>query len=550
VAVVRGAVEAAPDAPVLRDGAPVAQEDLPEVIAQSFATVTQNLKDQAAGAQGSLAAVLGAAAQIAADPALVAKSKANLGKGLAPVEAIDSAVDEFVKLFTQLGGMMAERVTDLKSVRDRVIAELLEQPVPGVPVLSEPSIIVAEDLAPADTAALDLSKVLAIVTELGGPTGHTAIIAGQLGLPCLVQVRGVLDVDEGTVVAVDAATGRVTVDPNEELRVAIAAKAELERQLESDSEPGSTKDGHTIDLLANIGTAADAKRAAAYTDGHVVAGSGLFRTEVLFLDSSNAPSVEAQAKEYRAVLEAFEGRKVVVRTLDAGADKPLAFATQPDEENPALGVRGYRSARLHPQLLEDQLEALAQAARDTGSFPWVMAPMIATVTEARDFAAAARRHGLSKVGVMIEVPAAALRARQILAEVDFVSIGSNDLAQYTMATDRLRGELSDLLDAWQPAILDLIAATATAGQESGKPIGVCGESASDPLMALVLTGLGVTSLSMSAGAVPAVRFALRHHTLEQCRQMAQAVLAAATPQEAKNAVVELLVPEVRAALVS
>jgi phosphotransferase system enzyme I (PtsI) len=539
VAVVRGAVEAAPDAPVLRDGAPVAQEDLPEVIAQSFATVTQNLKDQAAGAQGSLAAVLGAAAQIAADPALVAKSKANLGKGLAPVEAIDSAVDEFVKLFTQLGGMMAERVTDLKSVRDRVIAELLEQPVPGVPVLSEPSIIVAEDLAPADTAALDLSKVLAIVTELGGPTGHTAIIAGQLGLPCLVQVRGVLDVDEGTVVAVDAATGRVTVDPNEELRVAIAAKAELERQLESDSEPGSTKDGHTIDLLANIGTAADAKRAAAYTDGHVVAGSGLFRTEVLFLDSSNAPSVEAQAKEYRAVLEAFEGRKVVVRTLDAGADKPLA-----------LGVRGYRSARLHPQLLEDQLEALAQAARDTGSFPWVMAPMIATVTEARDFAAAARRHGLSKVGVMIEVPAAALRARQILAEVDFVSIGSNDLAQYTMATDRLRGELSDLLDAWQPAILDLIAATATAGQESGKPIGVCGESASDPLMALVLTGLGVTSLSMSAGAVPAVRFALRHHTLEQCRQMAQAVLAAATPQEAKNAVVELLVPEVRAALVS
>lgn len=179
-----------------------------------------------------------------------------------------------------------------------------------------------------------------------------------------------------------------------------------------------------------------------------------------------------------------------------------------------------------------------------------MAPMVATPAEARDFAEQARDYGLEQVGVMIEVPSAALRARAILAEVDFVSIGSNDLAQYTMATDRLRGELSDLLDAWQPAVLDLIAATASAGRELGKPVGVCGESAADPLMALVLTGLGVTSLSMSVGSVPAVRFSLRRHTFAQCEAIAHAALAAQSPDEARSSVIALLDPEVKAALVA
>lgn len=550
IATVHTSVDVDPDTVVTRNGIPVPADKLPELIVGAFNQVEQDLKDQAASASGSVAAVLAAAAQIAADPALRTKSTANLAAGQPPVAAVDHAVNEFVALFEQLGGMMAERVTDLKSVRDRVIAVLVDQPQPGVPHLSEPSVIVAEDLAPADTAALDLTKVLAIVTELGGPTGHTAIIAGQLGLPCVVQVRDVLQLDDGTVVAVDAATGNITVNPSDEVAARIAAKKAFDTELQSDNAPGATADGHTIDLLANIGTAADAVRAAAFTDGRLVAGSGLFRTEVLFLDAPKAPTVEQQKGEYAKVLTAFEGRKVVVRTLDAGADKPLAFATQPDEENPALGVRGFRSARLHPELLTDQLAALAQAAADTGTKPWVMAPMVATPAEARDFAEQARDYGLEQVGVMIEVPSAALRARAILAEVDFVSIGSNDLAQYTMATDRLRGELSDLLDAWQPAILDLIAATASAGRELGKPVGVCGESAADPLMALVLTGLGVTSLSMSVGSVPAVRFSLRRHTFAQCEAIAHAALAAQSPDEARSSVIALLDPEVKAALVA
>ena len=237
-----------------------------------------------------------------------------------------------------------------------------------------------------------------------------------------------------------------------------------------------------------------------------------------------------------------------MRTLDAGADKPLAFASAADEQNPALGVRGYRMVRTHPELLDTQLAALGLAQKATGTTPWVMAPMIATPTEARAFADAAHAAGVATVGVMVEIPAAALRAEQILAEVDFVSLGTNDLAQYTMATDRLCGELSDLLSGWQPAVLDLIAATIRAGQVTGKPVGVCGESAGDPLMALVLVGFGVTSLSMAAGAVPAVRYAIRRHTKEICEQMATAALAAASAPDARAAVLALTDEQARATL--
>ena len=237
-----------------------------------------------------------------------------------------------------------------------------------------------------------------------------------------------------------------------------------------------------------------------------------------------------------------------MRTLDAGADKPLPFVTQAGEENPALGVRGYRLVRSHPELLDTQLEALARAQAETGTTPWVMAPMVTTPAEARDFATRARAAGVAIVGVMIEVPAAALRAREILAEVDFVSLGTNDLAQYTMASDRLRGELADLLDPWQPAVLDLVDSTARAGLRARKPVGVCGESASDPVLALVLVGLGVTSLSMSVGAIPAVRYALRHHTSAECATMAAAALAAQSAGEGRAAVVALLHPDVRETL--
>ncbi|NUU18137.1 phosphoenolpyruvate--protein phosphotransferase [Cellulomonas humilata] len=516
----------------------------PAQLGPAFDQVATSLQARAQAATGALAAVLGATAQMAADPALRAEAEQRVAAGETPAEAVDRAIARFVDMFTAAGGALAERVTDLRSVRDRVVAVLLDLDEPGVPPLTEPSIVVAADLAPADTAALDVRQVLAIVTERGGPTGHTAIIAGQLGIPCVVRTTGIMDLEPGTEVAVDAVTGTVTLDPGPEIREQSRARRAAAVALESDTAPGATADGHAVKLMANIGTGKDADRAGAVP----TEGVGLFRTEVLYLGRATAPSQAEQVAEYSRVLRAFAGGKVVVRTLDAGADKPLPFVTQAGEENPALGVRGYRLVRSHPELLDTQLEALARAQAETGTTPWVMAPMVTTPAEARDFAARARAAGVSIVGVMIEVPAAALRAREILAEVDFVSVGTNDLAQYTMASDRLRGELADLLDPWQPAVLDLVDSTARAGLRARKPVGVCGESASDPVLALVLVGLGVTSLSMSVGAIPAVRYALRHHTSAECATMAATALAAQSAGEGRAAVVALLHPDVRETL--
>ena len=241
------------------------------------------------------------------------------------------------------------------------------------------------------------------------------------------------------------------------------------------------------------------------------------------------------------MFEAFAGRRVVVRTLDVGADKPLAYVPQPEEPNPALGVRGLRLAHVHPELLDEQLRAIAQAAAGSDADVWVMAPMVATAEEARTFAQAARGHGLAKVGVMIEVPSAALMAAGILAEVDFASIGTNDLAQYTLAADRLAGELAELLDPWQPALLRLLAETARAGAGANakRPVGVCGEAASDPMLALVLVGFGITSLSMAPACLPDVRTALAERTLEDCRALARAALEAPTAVAARATVAEL-----------
>jgi phosphotransferase system enzyme I (PtsI) len=273
-------------------------------------------------------------------------------------------------------------------------------------------------------------------------------------------------------------------------------------------------------VLANVQDGAGAQVAAAAS----AEGVGLLRTELAFLGRAEEPGVEEQAAAYAAVFAAFPGRKVVLRTLDAGSDKPLAFATPPEEPNPALGVRGLRIARRNPGILDRQLDAVAEAARRTGATPWVMAPMVATVPEAADFAARVRARGLVP-GVMVEVPAAALQADRLLEHVDFLSIGTNDLSQYTMAADRLSADLADLTDPWQPAVLALVAAAAEAGRRTGKPVGVCGEAAADPLLACVLVGLGVTSLSCAASAVPGVGARLRTVDLATCRRAAEAVLA-------------------------
>ncbi|WP_024288419.1 phosphoenolpyruvate--protein phosphotransferase [Cellulomonas sp. KRMCY2] len=521
-----------------------APAEMPEAAAReataAFVAVADDLRRRCATSSGALADVLGATALMAEDAALLDDVERRILVGAPTCSAVDEAVEAVGAVFSSAGGYLAERVTDLRSVKDRVLARLLGCPEPGL-TLSEPSVVVAVDLSPADTAALDLDSVLAIVTEVGGPTGHTAIIAGQLGLPCVVQVPGVTTLPVGTTVVVDAGAGTVTADPGAELVAWVARRRAAAEALAGDRAPGATRDGHRIALVANVGTPEDALRASAAG----AEGVGLFRTEVLFLDRRTAPTAREQESVYRKVFDAFAGRKVVVRTLDAGADKPLAFAQQATEENPALGVRGYRLVRTLPELMATQLGAVARAAEGSGAEVAVMAPMVATVVEANDFTARARAAGLRTVGVMVEVPAAALQAERLLEAVDFVSLGTNDLAQYTMATDRLRGELGDLLDPWQPAVLQLVAATASAARAAGKPVGVCGESAADPVMGLVLVGLGVTSLSMAPAALAAVRFALRSHSLAQCRAIAAATTAAPDAASSRQAALALVADDVR-----
>jgi phosphotransferase system enzyme I (PtsI) len=274
--------------------------------------------------------------------------------------------------------------------------------------------------------------------------------------------------------------------------------------------------------------------------GAPVEGVGLFRTELCFLNRKDEPSVEEQTDIYSDVLSPYaDGRYVVVRTLDAGSDKPIAFATHEGEENPALGVRGLRLSFGNPGLMDRQLDGIKLAAERTGTETWVMAPMVATIAEAAEFAERVRARGL-KPGVMVEIPSAALLAHRMLEVVDFLSIGTNDLTQYAMAADRMATDLAHLTDPWQPAVLQLIAITAHAGKEVGKPVGVCGEAAADPLLATALIGMGITSLSMAARAVRPVGAQLARVTMETCEAAAEAALSAPDPMAGRAAVRELL----------
>ncbi|MBO3732143.1 phosphoenolpyruvate--protein phosphotransferase [Glycomyces niveus] len=497
--------------------------------------VAADLDERAEAATGTTADILDAQSMMPRDPALADQVEKALANGRSTPHAVIEAYGFFRSALEAAGGYLAERAADLDDLRDRTIAVLLDRPMPGLPDPGHPFVLVANDLAPADTAALDPAKVVAIITEQGGPTSHTAILAKSMGLPAVVACPAAAALADGTEVLVDGGTGLVVPDPEPgRVRRVLDAEAKRTAALAASRGPGRTADGHAVQLLVNLGSQADLAAAAAVDSE----GVGLFRTEFLFLDRETAPTVDEQVEAYGQVFAAFAGRKVVVRTLDAGADKPLAFVDHGDEPNPALGVRGIRLARTESgaSLLDDQLTAIAAAAAEHSAEVWVMAPMVATPAEAAAFADRCRAHGLPTAGTMIEVPAAALRASRVLDGCDFASLGTNDLGQYTLAADRMNGALADLLDPWQPALLDLVSLAAEAGREAEKPVGVCGEAASDPLLACVLVGLGVTSLSMAPSAVAAVRAELAVRTLADCAGMAAAALHANEADEARRAV--------------
>ncbi len=535
-----GGVAYAPAAWVQRPAVPATvAAELPEsqrdAAVESFdnavSTVANRLEKRATRTQGSAADLLRVAAALAQDQGWRREIVERITQGLPPEQATVSATDKYIELFTKAGGVTAERVTDLVDVRDRVLAELQNLPEPGVPQRDHPVVLFATDLAPADAAGLDTESFVAIVTELGGPTSHTSIIARELGIPCVVGVHNMSQVDEGSQVLVNAHHGTVQTD---------IAEADAQKLITEDREraaltekwcgPASTLDGVAIELLANVQDGAAARVAAAKH----AEGVGLFRTELLFLESAQEPSIPAQTHAYADVFSVFPDGKVVTRTLDAGSDKPLPFAAPSGEPNPALGVRGIRVAADNPDLLANQLDAIVLASEEQPTTEvWVMAPMVATIAEAKHFADQCRQREL-KPGLMIEVPSTALLIEQFMEIVDFVSIGTNDLAQYLLAADRMSAPLADYTTPWQPAVLAVANHVAEAGQRLGVPVAVCGEAANDPLLACVFVGMGIRSLSMAPSAIASVGVELGETPLGSCQAAAAAVLGATGPLEARH----------------
>lgn len=500
---------------------------------EALAATAAQLRARGQAAGGTAAEVLDALAMMADDPALAADVTHRIADGSTAEYAIHAAMASFRDVLAAMGGYLGERAGDLDDVARRAIAHLMGLPEPGVPQSDAPFILVARDLAPADTATLDLDSVLALVTTDGGPTSHTAILAREKGITAVVGATGAAALVDGDLVLVDAETGTVERDPDDErVTLALQRTAALAAIRAASTGPGRLADGHAVPLLANIGSVDSAREAAA----RGAEGVGLFRTEVLFLGAEKAPSVDEQAETYRAVFAEFPGQKVVVRVLDAGADKPLAFLTDQGEENPALGRRGLRALQAHEEVLRDQLTALATAAAASDAHVQVMAPMVSTPEEAAYFRALAHELGVPTAGVMVEVPSAAILADHLVPHADFVSIGTNDLTQYVFAADRLLGTVAHLQDPWHPAVLRLIEAVGRAGADNGVPVGICGEAAADPLLAVVLVGLGATTLSMSSTSIADVRAELAQHTLDDAKRLAALALAAPSAEAARAAV--------------
>jgi phosphoenolpyruvate-protein phosphotransferase/dihydroxyacetone kinase phosphotransfer subunit len=475
------------------------------------------------------------------DPALLDPARQRIeNEGVSAARAWQLAAGEVATAYRDADdALLRERAVDVEDVAGRVLAHLTG--APAAAGLAAPGILVADELTPGDAAGLDPGRVRGIATARGGATAHAAILARALGIPAVVGLGpALLRVPDGTVLALDGDAGAVDVEPD------AAALAESERRRETAeaaaaaalaraAEPGATRDGHRVEVFANVGAAGEV--AAALARG--AEGIGLLRTEFLFLDRADPPGEEQQAAVLAEIAAALGGRPLVVRTLDAGADKPLPFLRQAPEDNPFLGVRGIRLSLAEPSgLLDAQLRAVLRVAVEHPVA--LMFPMVGTLDEL--LAARARldaaRAGLGidpelEVGVMVEVPALALAAERVAPHVDFFSIGTNDLAQYTMAAERGNAALADLLDGPLPPLLALIDLVCRAAEAHGRWVGVCGELAGDPDAAVLLAGLGVRELSMAAGRIPAVKAALRAVDLAAARAAAREAVHAAGAAEAR-----------------
>ncbi|MBC7463131.1 MAG: phosphoenolpyruvate--protein phosphotransferase [Actinobacteria bacterium] len=500
--------------------------------------ISDLLAERAERVTGEAQAILYASSEIAVDTALLSTAESLIRKGNSAVSAIWEASEVFSQLLTEAGGYLAERASDVGNIRDRIACILSGVNYPEIPQLDTPVILIAHDLSPADTTDLQPGQVLGIITEQGGPTSHTAIIARTLGIPAVVACKGVVTAATSLMsarVGLDARTGAVTFNPTVEVEDAlrdVSAALALRRSVEPNRSPEGylTRDGFKVPIYANVGRVEDV--AVAIESG--ADGIGLLRTELLYLGRQSAPSLADQRETYTKMLSPFRGKRVVIRTLDAGADKPMAFINFSHEPNPALGIRGYRTIAINKDLLLTQLEAIRDASLASGADVWVMAPMISLPSEAEEFASLVHSYGLKSAGVMVEVPSAVFFAQEITQVSDFVSIGTNDLGQYLHAADRESAQLAAFNDPWQPALLRAVRQVAAAGIAQECPVGVCGEAASDPALAAVLIGLGVTSLSCNVSAIQDVALAMTSITHLEMQSAAKAALAAPSARAART----------------
>ena len=484
-------------------------------------------------AEADKAAIFGAHREILRDPDLLDIASSAIDKGKSAAFAWRRAYTTYADRLAGLKNeLLAQRATDVRDVGQRVLEEVTGQRREKADI-PEGTILVAEDLTPSDTASLDRTKVVGFATVAGGASSHVAILARSLDIPAVAGIEPrALDIADGTLVILDGAKGtlRVNVTEDDVARIRqhqerlAARRAE---ELAHASEPAVTGDGHRVEVVANIGGLEDAQEAM--TKG--AEGVGLLRSEFVFLGRTRAPTEDEQAEVYTAVARALTpGQPLVIRTLDVGGDKPLPYLPIAPEENPFLGERGIRIGLDRPEVLRTQVRAILRAV-DAGAKIHVMFPMIATIEDFRQAKAIFEEEraalGVDPVplGVMVEVPSVAVMAPQFAAEVDFFSVGTNDLTQYTLAMDRGHPRLAPQVDGLNPAVLGLIAQAVEAAHEAGRWVGVCGGMASDPQAVPILLGLGVDELSVSVPAVPAVKAQVRSLSLAQSQELAAQALA-------------------------
>ncbi|NPA90525.1 MAG: phosphoenolpyruvate--protein phosphotransferase [Chloroflexi bacterium] len=467
---------------------------------------------------------------------------------LHPAAAWARAIDEMIGTYRALDDpYMQARAADLEDVKRRVLRLLLGTSTKP-PHPQQPSILIAEDLTPSDTAQLDPKMVLGIATALGGATSHTAILARALGIPAVVGLGlAILRVEEGQEIGLDGSQGRVWLRLTPEIRRELEERrrrwlAEQEDMRRLAQAPAQTRDGHRVEIGANIIGVADAAAALQYG----AEGIGLMRTEFLFVDRESPPDEEEQWRVYQQVADLLGKRPLVIRTVDVGGDKPIPYLQLEPEPNPFLGWRGIRLTLERPDLLKTQFRAILRASVDHNIK--IMLPMVSTLEEVRAARALfqeaqdeLRRAGQPfdegvELGIMVEIPAAALMAEKMAREVDFFSVGTNDLSQYTMAADRTNARVAHLADGLQPAVLRLIDRAARAAHEAGIWIGVCGEIAGDAVAAPILVGLGVDELSMNPPAIPRVKQVLRQWTWAEMQELAQKALDLESAEQVRQLV--------------